>query len=118
MIQPGKQEKLQQHEMHMYYNRDQAEKQKVQELVRSVEQKLKSYQGIVNTQLDRQKESIRDRIKMRKMRSETGSVKKYSINSGDEAQEPQLHEYFDSPPQKLAEGKSKNLVTAPRHDDI
>jgi hypothetical protein len=40
--------------------------------MRSVEIKLKSYQGLVNTHLDKQKESIRDRIKMRKMRSETG----------------------------------------------
>jgi len=59
--------------MQLYYFRDQSEKTKVQELVRNVEQKLKSYEGLVNTQLAKQKDSILDRVKQRKQRSETSS---------------------------------------------
>lgn len=66
-------EKRNEHEMQLYYFRDQSEKTKVQELVRSVETKLKSYEGIVSSQLAKQKDSILDRVKMRKQRSETST---------------------------------------------
>lgn len=66
-------EKRYEHEMKLYYSRDQSESQRVQELVRNVEQKLKSYEGIVTNQLAKQKHNILDRVRLRKQRSETST---------------------------------------------
>lgn len=101
--------------MQMYYFKDMGEKQKVQELVRNVETKLRSYEGLVTTQINKQKASIQDRIKMRKQKSETSSLRRYRQDSVDN--EPKdtpdkRFEYFDD---EANEGKGKNLVKT-RHN--
>lgn len=67
------QEKRQEHEIQLMYNQEVHERHRVRELVQNVEEKLKSYQGIVHRQIKKQEDQIRERIQLRKLKSDSGN---------------------------------------------
>lgn len=86
-----------QHEAQVYFNK--TDNSKVQEIIKKAEIQVKTLNNNLKNSINSQEVKLEERIKMRKMKSESGSVSKFKIGAhnaqANEATPPRRNDRLD-----------------------